>query len=226
MDQLVEVVWHRFPKATSALNDDFFDYLRSLQVDNLGAFAGRLLLNKMGAKHAPDGFRDRALQMIQTHRVEDPREQPGECKFGGPSRHKHVFSYAEYRIYGPCLDKLQPFEGAILQENGARGAHVHDSPLIAIKLPINPRVDRTACSEFLFLAELCWMLRIEGASESRRQESLTGVLRIFSTGPSCVSCLASMWQFRLLYPQISLEVDYVKIMQSTSVTELRRFRSP
>lgn len=221
MTFFVDAVWSHFPKTIEAFDDKFFDYVRDLQVDNLGAYAGRLLLQKMGAKHAPDGFRARAVQMIEAYRVEDPRERTDERKFGGPSRHKHVFSYAEYRIHGACLKVAQPFEGAIIQENGARSEHLCESPFFAIRLPINDRVDRTACSEYLLLADFCWMLRVEGASEIADRHGLQGTLRIFSTGPSCLSCLIAMWQFRMRYPQITLEIDYVK-MQALPMIELRR----
>merc|ERR1711904_760407 len=91
---------------------------------------------------------------IAKHRLMDPREDPSEMKFVGPTRHKRVFSYAEFRIHASFIG-VEPLEGAWLQENGARGKHSEGSPLKPIPLPINQRVERSACADFLLLSGLC-----------------------------------------------------------------------
>lgn len=208
----VDELWNKM------LEEDFPDsfalWIKQLGVDNLGFYGDRLLFQRMGFKEASEEFELRALMMIAKHRIEDPREDPDEMTFGGPSKHKRVFSYAEYQISSPNGSLFQ--EGASLQENGARGRFYKETPLRAISLPINRRVDRTACSEFLLLTELCGLL--QAVQDSRLD--LTGLLRLFSTGPSCISCVAVLWQFHLQYPGLKIEVAYSKSTEEASPIDL------
>jgi len=220
LDREVEAVWEKFPDEPDFVDESFLKSIKNLNVDNLGAVGSRLLLNRMGVLETDNSFEDRATETIWTHRREDPREDPNETKFGGPTRHKRVFSYAEYRISGACLTQ-EFFEGAILQENGARGPHLHATPLRPVPLPINQRVERSACSEFLLLSELCWVLSEAGAVTEAQRRKLDGILRLYSTGPSCLSCITTLWQFHLRYPSISLEVGYCH-MQVTTLIALRQ----
>merc|ERR1712066_909827 len=106
-------------------------------------------------------------------------------------------------------------EGALLQENGARGPHFENTPLRPVPLPINQRVERSACSEFLLLSELCWVFHEAGAVSEVQRQTIGGSLRLYSTGPSCISCITTVWQFHIRYPEISIEVGYSKTQATT-----------
>jgi len=205
----ISMVWEGFPADPEHFDDAFMKSLKRMRVDNFGAVGNRLLLNYMGIEHASGSLEDRAMLMICAHRREDPREDPNETKFGGPTRHKRVFSYAEYRVLGACLGP-NAIEGAMIQENGARGPHFEDTPLRPVPLPINQRVERSACSEFLLLSELCALIQKSGAQQEEERSAVSGSLRLYSTGPSCVSCVATIWQFHLRFPQLLVEVGYSK----------------
>eukprot|EP00746_Dinoflagellata_sp_MGD_P157272 gnl/MRDRNA2_/MRDRNA2_86168_c0_seq2.p1 gnl/MRDRNA2_/MRDRNA2_86168_c0~~gnl/MRDRNA2_/MRDRNA2_86168_c0_seq2.p1 ORF type:complete len:337 (+),score=37.71 gnl/MRDRNA2_/MRDRNA2_86168_c0_seq2:139-1011(+) len=231
--KLVDEVWGYMPTTPDAWQGSAFDELRShlrrLHVDNMGALGGRMLMERMGVGAADGPFVARALATIQCHRREDPREDPHEGKFGGPTRHKRVFSYAEYRFMCPRFSS--PMEGAVLQENGARQDHSETAvkiPLRVVSLPINARIERSACSEYLLFTEICRRLvldfvpvvpavRREGAVAvdtcisklgSNAMLGVQGVVRLYNTGPSCVSCLCVCRQFQLLFPGVVLEVAF------------------
>ncbi|CAJ1395348.1 unnamed protein product [Effrenium voratum] len=197
----VDAIWHHFPRELWDIGPDeaFLEYIWSLNTDNLGCTGDRQLLHEMGVEAlAPNsGFEGRALEMISAHRSENAWEDPAELTFGGPVRNRRVFSYAEYRLEAP-----QVLEGALLQENGARVLSNQRSPLHAVQLPINYRVDRSACSEFLLLSELCGMI------EASRAARASGTLRLYSTGPSCLSCMLAIWQFCLLFPAVRVQVAF------------------
>jgi len=239
LDFEISKVWHNFPKTYQSghLDRAFTEYVKQLGIDNLGSVGDRLLMQHMCIQEAPAGFEARALETMIAHCQEDLREDPAEMTFGGPSKHKRVFSYAEYRICflqeegGFVASRGPEEEGALLQENGARGQSLSSSPLTAVPLPINHRVQRSACSEFLLLSELCALLRSSFSEEEEEEEELRedsgefckkegtllpaealrgiqGTLRLYSTGPSCMSCMVALWQFRMLHPLIRLEVSY------------------
>mmetsp|Transcript_81887 Transcript_81887/g.144557 ORF Transcript_81887/g.144557 Transcript_81887/m.144557 type:complete len:390 (+) Transcript_81887:145-1314(+) len=224
LGQEVLDVWRNFPSdswASSGPDAAFLRYIRQLGIDNLGAVGDRLLFEQMGVHEAPSGLGHRARLVIAEHCVEDPREAPDETTFGGPSRHKRVFSYAEYQL--SFSSNQTDLEGAILQENGARGAHFETSPLHPVQLPINQRVERNACSEYLLLSDLCGLIQ-EAALPERRHSDLSGTLRLYSTGPSCMSCMTAIWQFHLRYPSVRLEVGYSTVrapMQDHPTVKLR-----
>mmetsp|Transcript_51017 Transcript_51017/g.91880 ORF Transcript_51017/g.91880 Transcript_51017/m.91880 type:complete len:321 (+) Transcript_51017:61-1023(+) len=239
LDFEISKVWDNFPKTYQSghLDRAFTEYVKQLGIDNLGSVGDRLLMQYMCIQEAPAGFEARALETMIAHCQEDLREDPAEMTFGGPSKHKRVFSYAEYRICflqeegGFVASRGPEEEGALLQENGARGQSLSSSPLTAVPLPINHRVQRSACSEFLLLSELCALLRSSFSEEEEEEEELRedsgefckkegtllpaealrgiqGTLRLYSTGPSCMSCMVALWQFRMLHPLIRLEVSY------------------
>jgi len=206
LDKEISLVWNIFPSTEKDVNDIFLQRLWDLRVDNLGAVGNRQLLSRMGASMADPSLERRALQVILEHREEDPHEDPSSAKFGGPTRHKRVFSYAEYQInFGMGASLI---EGAIVQENGARTSNSQCSPLRAVPLPINRRVERSACSEFLLLSELCVEWSRACKEHHCTKGDIYGTLRLYSTGPSCMSCLAALWQFRLCYPGVDMEVDF------------------
>jgi len=223
LEKEVLEIWRHFPSSSwtaSGPDAAFLRYIRQLGIDNLGAVGDRLLFKQMGVHEAPVGLDHRARAMIAEHSVEDPREAADETTFGGPSRHKRVFSYAEYQLFVGS----QQVEGALLQENGARGLHFETSPLHPVQLPINQRVERNACSEFLLLSELCGLIQAsESGLSERLSGELCGTLRLYSTGPSCMSCMTAIWQFHLRYPSIRLEVGYstVRTLQDDPMVKQR-----
>jgi len=217
----VDTLWRQFSdQLWCGVDDRFHLYIHELQIDNLGAVGDRLLLDKMGFNTVPSGLEERAFEVMQTYMKVDPREaHDPDHKFGGPTRHKRVFSYAEYQFWGACIE-LQPFEGAMLQENGARTSNSLRTPLRAIPLPINQRVDRTACSEFLLLSELCTLLTEAGVQDEKHRFEITGVFRLFSTGPSCISCCFALWQWHRLYEGVEVQIGYTQ-HHAADVVELR-----
>eukprot|EP00811_Abedinium_folium_P035325 NODE_8127_length_1521_cov_3.482066.p1 GENE.NODE_8127_length_1521_cov_3.482066~~NODE_8127_length_1521_cov_3.482066.p1 ORF type:complete len:362 (+),score=130.43 NODE_8127_length_1521_cov_3.482066:412-1497(+) len=206
LEREVEQVWQLFPAASHVIGDAFLAALRQIRVDNLGAVGNRMLLRHMGVEQGDASLEERALVSIRAHRRLDPREDPSTTKFGGPTRHKRVFSYAEYRVRLAAAAPPALLEGALLQENGARGAHFAVTPLRAVPLPINQRVERSACSEFLLLSELCAAL-----GEPGQCAEAEGTLRLWSTGPSCLSCMAALWQFRLRFPRLRVELGFAEL---------------
>eukprot|EP00747_Dinoflagellata_sp_TGD_P061820 gnl/TRDRNA2_/TRDRNA2_152685_c0_seq2.p1 gnl/TRDRNA2_/TRDRNA2_152685_c0~~gnl/TRDRNA2_/TRDRNA2_152685_c0_seq2.p1 ORF type:complete len:439 (-),score=79.81 gnl/TRDRNA2_/TRDRNA2_152685_c0_seq2:30-1346(-) len=221
----VAQVWKHFPTSPEGIDVSFSVYLKQLQIDNLGAIGSRLLLNHMGIMVADETLQMRALETIALYRHDDPREDANEMTFGGPTRHKRVFSYAEYQIFGSFItSEGQQLEGAMLQENGARGPHFEETPLRAVPLPINQRVDRNACSEFLLLSELCAIFSEAGVVSESERLATVGTLRLFSTGPSCLSCCAAIWQFCLRFPGVRMEVGFSKV-QITPLISLRQVGS-
>lgn len=221
-------VWRSLPDSPGGLGQPFLEMLQHVQVDSLGGVGSRMLLGHLNVRETDPAFDRRALEVIEQHRVEDPRENPQETMFGGPTRHKHVFSYAEYRIENfsqlGCSEDV--VEGAVLQENGARSQWSVQSPLQSAPLPINRRVDRAACSEFLLLSTVCIVLRDAGACGQHERSQLVGLLRLWSTGPSCLSCLAAIRQFQLLFPGVQLEIGFPILHVAETVFDLCEAPTP
>mmetsp|Transcript_67849 Transcript_67849/g.177946 ORF Transcript_67849/g.177946 Transcript_67849/m.177946 type:complete len:338 (-) Transcript_67849:83-1096(-) len=224
LEREVDTLWEGFPATPAGVDGAFKARVKDMGIDNLGAVGDRLLFRRMGFLEGGAAFEERALETMAENRVEDPREDPAEMTFGGPSRHKRVFSYAEYRVLGPCLGAQGVLEGALLQENGARGPHYEERPLVPVQLPVNQRVERSACSEFLLLTELCALIREAGAPEEDDRRSLGGELRIYSTGPSCISCCLALWQFSMRYPGVQVVVGFSQFQnQGTPLLELSQY---
>merc|ERR1711871_740613 len=166
----------------------FSQYLRSLGADNLGSSGSLFLLDLMGASEAPSNFCERALHHISLFSQEkDWREDEGCLRFGGPALHKRVFCYAEYRLRCSPVDS-DFLEGAILQENSAPSEQTTSAPqwFRAVQLPVNYIVDRTMCTEFLLLREWSGVLVKAGVALCDLKV-LQGDLRLYATGPPCVS---------------------------------------
>lgn len=214
LSKVAKEIWAAFPSSIEAWWEcdsftDFSMYLRGLAADNLGSSGSRFLLKLMGAAETPANFCERALQCIERFDQErDWREDPGCVRFGGPALHKRVFSYAEYR-FGGVTEGGSFMEGAILQENSAPSERLVSRPrwFRAIDLPVNFVVDRTMCTEFLLLSELVGLLAQEGLTPEKLK-ILSGMLRLYATGPPCVSCISVLRQVQLLLPRVTLQVSY------------------
>jgi len=171
----------------------------------------------------------------QAERVK--RNDPSTWKFGGHVLHKRVFSYCEYRLSvvrgggggrgeGPgaagCEEDGSVLEGAIFQENSARHDGMAAAPrwFQAVQLPINEIVDRTMCTEFLLFTQLSLLLQREGVAPSGSGPAapaaptaapsavVSGELRLYATGPPCISCLGVIRQVQLLFPGLQTSVSF------------------
>jgi len=94
-----------------------------------------------------------------------------------------------------------------------------DSPLRAFQLAVNAAVDRAACAEFQLLSHLAKTLLVDtikeaspkhmchpsnGANTMKPQTDIRGEVRLFVSTTPCLSCLAAMRQFQLLFPSVSI----------------------
>lgn len=213
----VDEIFNMFPVTVEGWRqsmdaDDFPRFLRGLGADNLGSVGSRMLLSRMGCAEAPMDFYERATYYVDLHTEEErrKRDDPATWKFGGPTLHKRVFCYAEFRIYSAALVDGEVLEGAIFQENSARRARMGAAPrwFEAVQLPINEIVDRSMCTEFLTLTELSLLLHGIGAGPWPSDGSISGDLRMFTTGPPCVSCITVLRQLQCLFPGLHLAMSF------------------
>lgn len=82
------------------------------------------------------------------------------------------------------------------------------SPLRAFPLAVNSRVDRSACAEFRLLSRLAAHLLAVAAPVAVLAvgglPALGGEAQLFASRMPCLSCLAAMRQFQLLFPAVTL----------------------
>ncbi|CAE8609625.1 unnamed protein product [Polarella glacialis] len=142
--------------------------------------------------------------------------------------HKRVCSFTEYRLRVPraaqadsdCATSV-PLVGVMLRENGywtasaTRGGKCRWLKA-AQCLKVGALVDRTLCSEFQTLEELCDCIEKAaggplGSAGSGQRAAVQGGVRIFISTTPCISCVGAMSQFILMFPGISLEVGCGKI---------------
>lgn len=212
----VDSIFSKFPTSAdawqvAAATDDFPRFLRGLGADNLGSAGSRMLLHRMGIDAAEPAFCKRALYYIDQYCLEEKkaRDDPDRFKFGGPILHKRVFAYCEYRLARVAAGR-SPTEGAIFQENSARRARMGEAPrwISPIQLPINEIVDRSMCTEFLLLTEFFLILRQKGVMPGMGTDAVAIELRLYASGPPCVSCLSVIRQVQLLFPGIRMVVSF------------------
>mmetsp|Transcript_110589 Transcript_110589/g.312870 ORF Transcript_110589/g.312870 Transcript_110589/m.312870 type:complete len:179 (-) Transcript_110589:117-653(-) len=171
----------------------------------------------MEVAEAPPEFCGRAEYYVDrfTEGERGRQSDPATWRFGGPTLHKRVFCYCEYRLQEDAGAEGAPpqlIEGAILQENSARRKRMAGAPrwFHAVQLPINEIVDRAMCTEYLMLTELSLVVR--GAAAGPVLEApcrgISGEVRVYASGPPCVSCLGVFRQFQLRFPRVGLAVAF------------------
>ncbi|CAE8644316.1 unnamed protein product [Polarella glacialis] len=180
------------------------------QVDNFGLFGTSLLLSKFGVlQPSPEtDFARRASQRVaseESGRTDDWRRQRFFFK-------ERVYCFVEFALDHPGLKPEVGnllLEGSMVKENSflGEGSRAGRTGLIrSLVLPINELVDRTLCAEFQALSELCDRLDSAGVKGIASRRFVTGTVRLWTSGASCLSCVGAMRQFSLLFPTTSLQV--------------------
>lgn len=162
----------------------------------------------MGIDHPNPEFETRALKKINAEnesRVIDWRKQ----RFFFKDR---VYCYAEFDLKHPAVSDPSKIQGIRLKENSflGEGTRAGRTGLLrSTSLPISELVDRTLCAEFQMLSELCDLLDAWHHRPGVRR-FVSGVVRLWTSGASCLSCLGIMRQFLLLYPGVNFQVQCAK----------------
>lgn len=92
---------------------------------------------------------------------------------------------------------------------------------------MNFAVDRTLCSEFQLLSELCDVLLAAVSASSASgavgsaaaRGSLRGHAFLFVSAAPCLSCVCAVRQFQLIFPQVSLAVSCRSRVVCAEVTD-------
>jgi len=212
-----------FPKSEEEWRrPEYPKFLKMLQVDNFGLVGSQFLLARIGIEKAPADFCERAAKRMRSYIRENNAVLQGLTT--KDVLHKRVCSFMEYSLVvsAPLEDGgmpvAQPFTGAMLRENGywtasaTRGGKCRW--LQAAKgLKAGALVDRTLCSEFQMLEELCDGIERAGVncSPERRREAVQGGVRMFVSTTPCISCVGALGQFLLMFPGIKVEMANGKI---------------
>jgi len=148
-----------------------------------------------------------------------------------------VVCVAVYRI-SYRGDGHRLFVGEVVRGVGTSFAQLCDGVqrrrfLRAARLPLSQWVDRSRCSEFQALEELCrrisvasmrvprqrpgQILDIDGGQGDSLSDGLVGIVELFVFGaPPCLSCLAAMQQFRGMFPSIELRIRLERMLCSSA----------
>ncbi|CAJ1380026.1 unnamed protein product, partial [Effrenium voratum] len=184
--------------------EEYWSFLQKLQVDNFGRYGSKFLLQRMGIAKADRTFTAKALREVTGYIRENNTVLQGLTT--QDVLHKRVCSFAEFSF----VVQGRRCEGAMIRENGywtksaVRGGKARW--LRAAHLKVGALVDRSLCSEFQLLEELCDHLEACGLSQGA--ESVEGLLQLFISTTPCVSCLGALGQFRQLLPAITMEVSF------------------
>lgn len=192
---------------------EYLKFLRRLQVDNFGASGSRFLLTRLGIERAPWDF-----QVSAQHQMRAYIQKNNEVLKDLTTKevlHKRVCCFTEYSLAVPVGDAMVPLRGVMMRENGywsasaARGGTCRWLRA-ATGLRVGALVDRVLCSEFQTLEELCDNIERAGGTPERRCDIQGGVRAFISTTP-CVSCIGAMSQFRVMFPNVTLEISFGNI---------------
>ncbi|CAJ1329558.1 unnamed protein product [Effrenium voratum] len=167
--------------------EEYWSFLQKLQVDNFGRYGSKFLLQRMGIAKADRTFTAKALREVTGYIRENNTVLQGLTT--QDVLHKRVCSFAEFSF----VVQGRRCEGAMIRENGywtksaVRGGKARW--LRAAHLKVGALVDRSLCSEFQLLEELCDHLEACGLSQGA--ESVEGLLQLFISTTPCVSCLGA-----------------------------------
>ncbi|CAJ1346664.1 unnamed protein product [Effrenium voratum] len=205
--------------AMTWLKEDAFSpsnhILQEWQVNNVGIHGTTRLLSKCGIVQPTleTGFVQRALASmseLEASRVADWRKE----RFFFKAR---VYCYLEYEL----RHDAKVIQGSLMKENSFLGEGTRAGRAGLLKhwvLPISELVDRSLCAEFQALSELCDRLDALDVKPEERCD-LPGVVRLWTLGASCLSCVRAMRQFRQLFPTLRLEVHCdERLAQSTQAS--------
>lgn len=188
-------------------NEAYWVYLQKLQVDNFGRHGCFFVLERLGIHKAAQSFAKRADQEVRRY-IRGSNEALKDLTHQDVM-HKRVCSFAAYELHLPGGARR---EGAMIRENGFWSASTLRGGKCrwlraAQNLKVGALVDRTLCSEFQTLEELCDMIEEAGGTDlATIRTQIQGSLRLFISTIPCVSCIGALSQFSQLFPGIKLEV--------------------
>jgi len=183
-------------------------------VDNFGKIGGRCLMNQIGIGKANETWVMNARQYV--HAWSDGVGKKSD-DWKANTVHRRIYVFAEYHL-ASTLHPMSPLlEGISFQLNGLRSdPETARRPwLCAVPLPISKWVDRTLCAEFQLLAEVCEMINRTGfeLSSPELRHSIYGLISLYLSEPSCVSCVGSMKQFQTLFPGVDFLVECSSVVE-------------
>mmetsp|Transcript_123984 Transcript_123984/g.239082 ORF Transcript_123984/g.239082 Transcript_123984/m.239082 type:complete len:482 (+) Transcript_123984:272-1717(+) len=189
--------------------------------DNIGARGAQQLLSTWDVEGADLDFIDRAhgAANVAGFAEGDIPESAGvsnanlwaflECELTQPLPLSCAWVSASGRDGEVSLDEVSESSGTLgesISEGPVLEAEGHQPLLRAFRLPIRKAVDRAHCAEFKLLHRLASSLAEERA-EPLIEEGSTGAsgrVQIYVPRAPCLSCLAAMRQFQLLFPGVQL----------------------
>lgn len=183
------------------------DLIFAWQIDNFGVFGTVSLLQELGVSRMPEAdFEVRAEHRIKiedANRSHDWRQDRFFYK-------ERVYCYVEYALQHPFVRlSVGILEGSLLKENSfhGEGSRAGRAGLLrSMTLPISDLVDRTLCAEYQALSEICDLTDSLGVTTATSRYLLTGFVKLWTLGPSCLSCVGIIRQFVVLFPNIKMEV--------------------
>lgn len=208
VEQFAELWLRKDAFTTGSFTNLFFEQ----QVDNFGIFGTALLISKIGVHRPAEDFEARAVEHIERVNTASFREESRTRRFFFKER---VFCYCETEMLYPTATALpgELLRICFLKENSFQGEGTRAGRtglLRSSALPINDLVDRTLCAEYQALSEICDLLDAKGVNGSQARCFVSGTVKLWTTGASCLSCVGIMRQFAQLYPSVALEVVMAK----------------
>jgi len=201
----------RFAKALPPGPGDLWDaeavrqLVAGLKVDTFGHVGSRLFWDCLGVLPASEDFVARAQRQI-AEQLADPEiaELTAGVQRDTGRKHQRVFAYAEYDLEPPPGES--EICGRMLFENGYRSMRGDQRWLKHTPLPLNTFVDRRLCAEHQMMTEFCTQLKRENlAGSSELNDLLCGRLYVYTSLPPCISCVLTLWQFKMLFAQVELQ---------------------
>eukprot|EP00747_Dinoflagellata_sp_TGD_P191845 gnl/TRDRNA2_/TRDRNA2_55814_c0_seq1.p1 gnl/TRDRNA2_/TRDRNA2_55814_c0~~gnl/TRDRNA2_/TRDRNA2_55814_c0_seq1.p1 ORF type:complete len:524 (+),score=82.10 gnl/TRDRNA2_/TRDRNA2_55814_c0_seq1:217-1788(+) len=197
--------------------DSYSRNMADFGVDNFGKIGGRCLLNQIGIGKAPENWVADAKQYVAAW-----AEGPGKKLNRGEdwkanTVHRRIYVFCEYH-FASTLRPMSPLlEGTSFQLNGLHGDPITNRRpwLCAVPLPISKWVDRNLCAEYQLLSEVCEMINRSGIdmTSPELRHSLFGVVNMYLSEPSCVSCVGSIKQFQTLFPGVDIFLDSSSVVE-------------
>mmetsp|Transcript_8492 Transcript_8492/g.15056 ORF Transcript_8492/g.15056 Transcript_8492/m.15056 type:complete len:294 (-) Transcript_8492:16-897(-) len=149
---------------------------KSVVADNVGSHGTSKLLRAWGIRPAEDDFSERAQAVGSTS--------------------DSAWAFLEWQVdenKGSAVCVTGP---STANPSESESWWKEESPLRAFPLAVRSSVERAACAEFRLLSRLA--AEMEGLSTSK---DLNLEVKLYASKTPCLSCLAAMRQFQILFPQ-------------------------
>lgn len=199
------------------------DYARLVEYFDLDCFGSRgdsYLLSLLCIAEAPRDFSERAALLV----VQFQKRHAETWWRSDGLLHQRVVSYAEMDVEPFAARNCGALRSPRFQQNGYHGMRQGQDWIVATSLPLNSNVDRSLCSEYQLLSQVCEDLagsRLQLSGPSRQQVApgrqllagARGWLRLHVTGAPCLSCIGAMHQFQLLAPGVQLSISIGEELQ-------------